>query len=315
MNYSNKSCLKISIVLSTYNGSDYLSEQLCSLENQSCDLGDMMIIARDDGSKDGSYEILQEFALNTSLNVEIMTDRTNLGVKKSFELMMNRALDCGSDYILFCDQDDVWDREKVSKTLGRMEQLESIYPNRPILIHSDLSVVDRELRLLHTSYWTYQHIDPSKDAISRLIFHNTVTGCTTMINRTLAEKVRAIPNEAIMHDWWIAMVASAFGHICTIDEPLILYRQHGKNDTGAKRYGWNYWLSKVFSAPSLEKYILQANKFLEIYRHELSHEHIEMLEAVSKLGETNWFQRRSTLIKYRIFKNGLIRNIGLMVFA
>jgi len=111
------------------------------------------------------------------------------------------------------------------------------------------------------------------------------------------------------------MIASVFGHIGHIDEPLMLYRQHGKNDTGAKRYGLNYWLSRVLSAPSLEKYILQASKFLEIYHHKLSREHIQMLEAVSKLGEMNWLQRRATLIKYRIFKNGVIRNIGLMVFT
>lgn len=184
--------------------------------------------------------------------------------------------------------------------------MEQTYPKQPILIHSNLSVVDRELLLLHTSYWTYQHIDPSKDSINRLIFHNTVTGCAAMINRILAKKVRLIPAEAIMHDWWIAMVASIFGLIGTIDEQLILYRQHGKNDTGVKQYGWNYWLSKVFSTPSLKKYILQARVFLEIYRHELSHKHIEMLEAVSKLEKMNWLQRRATLIKYRIFKNRLI---------
>lgn len=307
--------MKIAICLSAYNGSSYLIEQLQSLENQSYDHSDIIIIARDDGSSDRSYEILQDFSKNTSLHIEIMTDRTNLGVKKSFEFLMNRALDMGSDYILFCDQDDVWDREKVSKTLAKMKYMERTYPDQSILIHSDLSVVDRELYLRHRSFWAYQNIDPAKDSINRLIFHNTVTGCAMMINRTLAEKVRVIPAEAIMHDWWIAMVASIFGHISTIDEPLILYRQHGKNDTGAKRYGWNYWLSKVLSAPSLDKYILQARVFLEAYRHELSHEHIEMLQAVSKLKEMNWFQRRSTLIKYRIFKNGLIRNIGLMVFA
>ncbi len=137
---------------------------------------------------------------------------------------MNRALDCGAEYIMFCDQDDVWKNDKIEKTLAKMQSMEQTYPHRPILIHSDLSVVDRELHLLHKSYWIYQHIDPSKDAINRLIFHNTVTGCTMMINRKLAQKAKVIPDEAIMHDWWIVMVASVFGHIGYIDEPLIFYR-------------------------------------------------------------------------------------------
>ena len=305
----------IAICLSTYNGSDYINEQLCSLENQSYSHTNIIIIARDDGSKDKSYEILQNFAQNTSIAVKLMTDRKNLGVKKSFEVLMKCALDMSSDYIMFCDQDDVWNREKVAQTLEKMEQLENVYPNQSILIHTDLSVVDQELHLIHTSFWKYQHIDPNLQKLNHFIVKNTITGCTMMMNRALAKKVHAIPNEAIMHDWWIAMVASVFGYISTINEPLIHYRQHEKNDTGAKRYGWNYWLSKVFSPPSFDKYILQASKFLEIYRQELPPSQIEMLDAVSKLEDMNWLKRRIVLIKYRIFKNGLIRNIGLMLFA
>jgi hypothetical protein len=206
--------------------------------------------------------------------------------------------------------------------MAMMQQMESPTPNQPILIHSDVSVVDRDLAILHNSFWKFQHIDPSKDSLNRLLLHNTVTGCTMMINRSLALKVNDIPSEAIMHDWWMAMVASAFGRIGYIDEPLMLYRQHGGNDTGAKQYGFYYFLNafrlKISSgrySSNLAKYTIQAKVFLENYQTELSQEHRIMLEDFSTLNKKNWFERRKVLIKYGIFKNGWVRNIGLMVFA
>lgn len=273
------------------------------------------LIARDDGSNDGSYGILKQFAENSSIPIELLDDRTNLGVKNSFELLMKKALEMGAGHIMFCDQDDVWQNDKISKTMAMMQQMEILYPQQPILVHSDLSVVDNDLITLHNSFWKYQNINPIKDTLNRLVLHNTVTGCTTMINRPLAQLAQTIPEKAIMHDWWIALVATAFGQIGYVHESLILYRQHGGNDTGAKQYGWQYWLDRFMKKPSLDKYIMQARAFLEHYRDQLSPEHVEMLEAVSRLNQMNRFGRRCTLIKYKIFKNGLIRNIGLIVFA
>jgi glycosyltransferase involved in cell wall biosynthesis len=303
------------ICLSSYNGALFLSQQLRSLESQTYDLSQLTLIVRDDGSSDECYELLEQFAGESSIRIELLNDQTNLGVKKSFELLINVALQNGAEYIMFCDQDDVWQSDKVSKTMTMMQQMEISSHHQPILIHSNLSVVDRDLAILHNSFWTYQNIDPTQMNLHQLIVKNNITGCTMMINRTLAEKIRNIPQEAIMHDWWIAMVASAFGQIGYLDESLILYRQHSTNDTGAKQYGWRYWLSRFMKKQSLEKYILQTRAFLECYRDQLNPTHIEMLEAVSRLDKMNWFERRKTLIKYKIFKNGFVRNIGLMVFA
>ena len=269
--------MKIAIILSTYNGTQFLQEQLKSLESQAYDNAKLKLIVRDDGSNDKSYELLKQFAAESSMHIELLNDRTNLGVKKSFELLMNKALEMGAEYIMFCDQDDVWQNDKIAKTIAKMQQMELSYPQQPILVHSDLSVVDRDLTILHNSFWKFQHIDPSKDALNRLLLHNTVTGCTMMINRSLALKVYDIPSEAVMHDWWIAMVASVFGQIGYIDEALIRYRQHGGNDTGAKQYNWQYWLNRFMKKPSLEKYIVQARVFLEHYRDQLTPEYIRLL--------------------------------------
>lgn len=230
---------------------------------------------------------------------------------------MNVALQSQEQYkyIMFADQDDIWLPDKIEKTYLKMKEFESQYEPLPLLVHSDVSVVDEKLNVIASSFWEYQHIDPSNGTLNRLLLHNTVTGCTMMINRALAEKVKMIPSEAIMHDWWIAMVASAFGKIGYIDEPLILYRQHGQNDTGAKKYGAYYFIKTFLTVPTFEKYIEQSKAFLALYGHELDTYRRLMLEEFSNFNRLSKFQKIRLLFKYKIWKNGFMRNLGLVVFA
>ena len=194
-----------------------------------------------------------------------------------------------------------------------MKSIEQKKPNTPILVHSDLKVVDENLNIISDSLWKYQNIDPEKDSLNRVLLHNVVTGCSTMINRKLALLIKDIPNEAIMHDWWIAMVASVFGKISYVNEPLMLYRQHGKNDTGAKQYGVQYFINRFLQKTSVEKYIFQAKAFLDMYEDVLDSKTKQMLVDFTSIQKVNFFQKRIVLFRYKIFKNGLIRNIGLLL--
>lgn len=303
------------ICLSTYNGAYFLKEQLQSIEQQSFDLSQVSLLVRDDGSIDKSYAILQNFAQNTSLHVKILEDRTNFGIKKSFVLLMNYALELNAQHIMFCDQDDVWFSHKIAKTYTKMQRIENDYPNLPLLVHSNLSVADSELHIIANSLWKHQNINPNKIGCHNFVVYNNITGCSMMINRVLAEKVQTIPNEAIMHDWWIAMVASAFGKIAYVDEPLMLYRQHSSNDTGAKRYGFKYFIKKLFEKPSFEKYIQQSQAFLSLYGDDLDKNSKSMLEEFSKFSTLDKWAKIKILFKYKIWKNGVIRNLGLIFFA
>ena len=304
---------KITILLSTYNGAMYLTDQLDSLMSQS--YRDFYIIARDDGSTDKSYEILQAFMQHSSLHVKVLEDRTNVGAKKSFELLMHEALKMEAQYMMFCDQDDIWLPDKIEKTYLKMKEFEKSHPSLPLLVHGDVRVVDEKLNVIASSFWSYQHIDPTRDRLNHLLLHNVVTGCTVMVNRALAEKVQTIPQEAIMHDWWIAMVASVFGKIAYIDEPLMLYRQHGTNDTGAKNYGWGYFIKKFRERPSLDRYLAQAAMFLCMYEDKLDDNSKEMLLALKNFDSYSKFKKIKVIIKYKLWKNGFIRNIGLLVNA
>lgn len=305
----------ISILLSTYNGEKYLKAQLDSLCLQS--YTNFTIIARDDGSTDKTVEILKSY------NVKILPFTKNLGAKGSFaELLSYAVTNTDAKYFMFCDQDDIWQLNKIEKTLSKMQEMEEIYLQMPVLVHSDLIVVDQNLQILSPSLWNYQNIDPTKDTLNRLLLHNVVTGCTMMINRSLAIYVNTMPKETIMHDWWMAMVASSFGQITYLDEPLILYRQHDKNDTGAKKYNlyniMRIFLAKIFSGKyksQLDKYILQSRAFLSLYKNDLDEQNKKMLEEFSRFNTISKWHKIKTLFKYKIWKNGLLRNLGMVLFV
>ena len=139
---------------------------------------------------------------------------------------------------MFCDQDDVWFPDKIAVTLGKMQELEGRHGGeRPLLVHTDMKVADGNLRVVADSLWRYQKSDPVRgEALNRLLVQNCATGCSMMINRALCDLALPIPAEAMMHDWWLVLVAAAFGTIGHCAEPTLLYRQHGANDVGAKKW-------------------------------------------------------------------------------
>lgn len=310
----------ILILLSTYNGKLFLPDFFDSLEKQS--YPDWKLLIRDDGSSDETLEIIQIFAKKHDNRIEIIRDNINLGAKGSFSKLLETALkDASWEYLMFADQDDVWMNDKITVTRSKMEQMKKKFTeSAPLLVHTDLTVVDSLLKLLDHSFWHYQFINPKEDSFNRLLMQNTVTGCTMMINRPLAQLCENIPLDAIMHDWWIALIVSIFGHIDTVDRATILYRQHHQNDTGAKKFNIKYILKKVLRFwdtkalhRHLNKNVKQAEKFLDQYRDQLNDETIEILEAFCHFRDKNFFKKRHILWKYKFYKQGYIRNAALFL--
>jgi len=305
---------KIFILLSTYNGARYLKAQLDSLFAQTyCSIE---IIARDDDSNDETISILKSY------NIKILDTKENLGAKESFAELLNYAVvNSTSDYFMFCDQDDVWEKDKIEKTFAKMQEMEQEFGNIPLLVHTDLKVADEHLHTISSSMWAYEHIDPSKNSLNRLLIHNTITGCTMMINRKLAELSLPISSSSIMHDWWIGLVASSFGKIGYIDESTIKYRQHGLNDTGAKKYNYLSIIKKAYNLlfgndlniRLLRKNIKQSKAFLEVYDVRLNDGVKSMLEDFSSIESKSFIEKRKIIVKYGLFKDGIVRNIGLLL--
>ena len=295
----------MTILLSTYNGDEYLEQQLDSLYNQT--YNNFSILARDDSSTDNSLNILKVH------NIEVMPTSKNLGPKGSFSALLEYSLKSDSNYFMFCDQDDIWEEDKIEKTLKKMQDFESKFGDIPLLVHTDLEVVDENLQTIDKSFWHFEHINPNLNEFNRLLMQNTITGCTTMINRKLAELAMPIPDTVIMHDWWLGLVASKFGKIDYVDEAMIKYRQHTQNSIGARGFSINYVINKIFMSMNLMPHQKQAKAFLEVYRESLDDETIEMLEEFSNLESKSFWQKRKTILKYKILKQGFVRNLGLVL--
>ncbi len=296
----------ISILISTYNGQRYLKEQLDSLFSQT--YKNIEIIVRDDGSSDNTLDILNSYDVN------ILEVGENIGVKRSFSILLEHALkNTASDYFMFCDQDDVWENDKIEKTFIRMQKFENEFLGTPILIHTDLQVVDEKLNILDNSFMNYQNIEAKKNKLNDLLLQNIITGCTIMINRKLAELALPIPNDCMMHDWWLGLVSSQFGKIDYINESTLKYRQHSSNSIGAKNFTLQYLLEKLQQKQILSDNILQAKSFLNTYRDSIDDNAIEMLEDFITIESKSFFTKRKILLKHKLLKQGFIRNIGLLV--
>ena len=221
----------IDILLTTYNGQAYLKEQIDSILAQSNQ--DWRLIIRDDGSSDNSVSIVEKYAAEYPDKIKLIIDSDgNLGANLNFGRLLEQA---NAGYIMFSDQDDVWLPNKIELTLNVMKATEQIYPDKPVLIHTDLKVVDSDLNIIADSMWSYQKLSPEiGDDLSKIMAQNVVTGCTMMINRKASDVSTPIPAEAIMYDWWIAMNVARYGKIVYLSAPSILYRQHSDNRIGAK---------------------------------------------------------------------------------
>ncbi len=305
------------ILLATYNGALHLAAQFDSLLAQTH--ANWRLMARDDGSADATPAILADYQARFPDRITIVTDDgRRLGACGNFALLMAEA---DADYLMFCDQDDIWLPEKVERTLAAMRALERQQgAGTPLLVHTDLKVVDEGLQTVADSLWRFQHADPVKGgALNRLLVQNSVTGCTVMINRPLRDLAQPLPAGAVMHDWWLALTAAAFGAIGRVPEATVLYRQHRGNDTGARQWDAGYageQLTRLGEQRAvMARLQRQGAAFLDRYRDRLAPAQREMLEAYARLGSCNGLLRRWYLLRYRFFYTGLLRNLGRLVIG
>jgi glycosyltransferase involved in cell wall biosynthesis len=224
------------ILLSTYNGERFIAEQIDSILAQT--YTEWRLFIRDDGSKDGTKAILHEYAQQYPEKIFVdESEPKGLGAMRSFEYLL--AQHGEAEYFAFSDQDDVWLPDKLEISMATMKQAEQTDPNQPIVVHSDLRVVDEQLNELSPSFWSYGGIHPEilDSNIHYLAICNSVTGCAMIMNRKAREVTLPFPRYVFMHDAWIGIrVLEQSGKVIPISTPTILYRQHGDNVCGAQQY-------------------------------------------------------------------------------
>jgi len=303
----------LDILLPVYNGEKYLPQLIDSLRTQTMDGFYLLLI--DDGSIDSSFKIIKSMNGN-KFNYRLFESAENRGVIQSYNSLLDNS---SANYVMFCDQDDVWFPDKIEKCMTKMIESEQRFGKEtPILIFSDFGVVDEQLKIINTSYFKYQNINPKNYKLHQLLTQNVASGCTMLANRALIDLVGEIPQTAVMHDHWFALVAATFGKIIYLDEPTLYYRQHKNNVFGASAYDWNYFykryclgLDKVKERFYLN--VKQAKAFLLRYEIMLSANEVKMLTDFAMMNEKNWLARWRILIKHKIYKSGWRRNIGTML--
>ena len=289
--------MKVNILMSTYNGQQFLTEQIRSIQDQS--YTDWTLFIRDDGSSDNTKEILKDFERQDSRIHLIDSDKSdNLGVIKSFHKLVNHDR---ADYYFFSDQDDVWLPNKLELSL---KEAQNYLADLPLMVYMDLKVVNQDLKIMTESMVKSQSHHANTELVQELT-ENTVTGGVAMINHALAEMWQET-DDILMHDWYLALLASAFGNLVFIDQPGELYRQHSDNVLGARTLSKRFkkWIRPhiLFAVywDLIKNSQKQARHLLQM---PLSQSNRELIEAFVTIMDKPMLERFRILRKYGLRKN------------
>jgi len=303
----------VDILLATYNGEKFLREQLNSLLGQS--FKNFTILIRDDGSKDSTNTIIKEYEQNHPNIIKVVKDDVKTkNAKDNFFMLLRHST---KKYIMFCDQDDIWLNNKIEITLNAMLSIEKKFGNdTPILVHTDLKVVDKNLKIKSNSFADYQHLIKRDAKFNELLVQNNVTGCTVMVNRVVKSYIKNEFNKDIlMHDWWLSLICVNFGRLAYIDEATILYRQHENNAVGAKNGGGGMALVRsVKNYPKMIKNfkdtVGQGRYFYKTYKSILNNDNTNMVKNFSEVLNFGFLKRVEIYNRYDLWKNSNIKRIA-----
>jgi len=288
---------RVQVLLSTYNGQKYLNELLEGVLNQ--DFPNVQVLARDDGSTDGTLAVLRRYA--TRENVRVMQGE-NLGVVGSFfALLAESSPDV--EFIALCDQDDVWLPGKVAAAVDMLAQLNE---QKPLLYCSRVEFVDRDLGSLG---FTEAYREPG---FSNAVVENIATGCTIVINQATRKLVlSSLPRWALMHDWWLYLVVSAFGEVVYDRRSFIKYRQHAANAVGGTPDFLKDFLRRLkrFLAPQNSNYRIsgQAEEFLRCFGPDLESPEKELLQRFLA-SRKSWRSRLQYALKPEVYRHSPFYN-------
>lgn len=249
---------KVAILLSTYNGEKYLEEQIESILNQT--YKNIEIYIRDDGSKDKTVEILNKYKEKyNNINLEI---GQNVGFINSFFSLLDMCND--AKYYAYCDQDDVWEKQKIEKAVGCLQKTDE---NKPAMFFSNVDYYDENMEFV-------AHADKKKIYNFRNSLVECVTqGMTMVINKNAKDTIaKDKPKNCLFHDWWTYMVCSGFGEIVYDEESLVRYRRHGKSVTaeGKSFISLFFWRIKKFIInDDLKKIRKQYIEYQKLYEDKL----------------------------------------------
>ncbi|MCF0128675.1 MAG: glycosyltransferase family 2 protein [Pseudobutyrivibrio sp.] len=312
----------IHIILCTFNGQEFIKQQMDSILMQSNQ--DWTLHVFDDGSTDDTLEIIKGYSSKLSARLKIHKGQQAGSAKTNFMggiLSVKRYMIEG-DYVMLCDQDDVWLPRKIETTLNRMKKLEwetetdcLDVTKTPLLVFTDSTLVDEKNDAIHPSFMGSMGFDMSQLSFANFLMENKVQGSTTMFNKALADLVTFIPEHMDMHDWWLALIASARGRISFVSESTMYYRQHSKAVTSEKMSFWRDIKWKFMNLSKQRNIVFdkipQALELMDSI--ELGEEKMRVARAFVSLPDVGFFERRRLIKEHGLWKSGKLKNLGLMI--
>lgn len=290
--------VQLNVLLSTYNGEAYLHQQLQSLYQQTYE--NTKIFVRDDGSSDLTRDILQKEALENKLFLQISNE--NIGPAASFFSLLNVSEDAG--FYAFCDQDDIWNKDKMKRAV---EALELLSENIPAMYFSRLEYVDANNKSIKLSPLLIRL------GFGNALVENVATGCTVVLNKSARDLIiRSLPNRCLMHDSWCYLVISCLGEVLFDNQSTMRYRQHSNNTIGAAISVWGRFARRVkrfqLFKRDVFRYMNQAETFLELYSDIIPEE--KKLLLLEFVNAKRLFSRRIKLaLNRKIWRQGTLDNM------
>ncbi|MBA3238472.1 MAG: glycosyltransferase family 2 protein [Parachlamydiaceae bacterium] len=308
----------IEIVMGTYNGAKYVRPQVESLLAQTYQ--DWHLIIGDDQSIDETAIVLQELQEKYPDKITLFLFKNGMGIAQNFSRLLELT---NAEYVMFCDQDDFWFPEKIAKTFLKLQELENKWGKEtPLLVHTDMKIVGEQLNVLSTSHWKRQKFNPKRGGkLNATLMQNVSWGCTMMFNSSLVQLATPIPPEGFVHDFWLVIVASAFGKVDYLDEPTMLYRQHDTNVVGSTEINFRWFINNVLKDPHYQpkielrimKCMVRAYAIYKRYEALLTGQQKELLEAFIDLKYQPLWKELYLRWKYDFLNHGFWPNVAFLL--
>jgi glycosyltransferase involved in cell wall biosynthesis len=304
---------EIEVLLATWNGERFIEEQLSSLFRQT--FQNFRLIVRDDASTDSTLDIVERYRSQYPDRVVVHLNSSRRGPCRTFSLLAENS---DAPYVALCDQDDIWCEDKLEIGLATAKRIEAEHnAHTPVLVFSDLIVLGNDNQILAPSMWRMMHVNPRRVTLGSLLVQNLVTGCTVLANRSLVLRATPIPDGAVMHDFWLGLVAAAFGVLHPLFETTVRYRQHQSNAIGA-RDGWR--IAEGFKRLGRDKQFKegidasrrQSQVFRSLYGSQLTAQQEKTLEAWTRSEDFPAIVRQWMLYRHGLRRTTLLNDLAFL---
>lgn len=301
------------ILMATFNGAQYIDEQLASIGRQTFNKWDLIV--SDDGSKDETLVKVYAFAnLMKGHKVVIYKNAEQHGAFNNFWNLLNYAKNIKKyDYYFFCDQDDIWHENKVEKMVNTCSK----YKNKPVMIYSNMEIIDKNNSVISKDINLIMGIN--RPGYTIFFSQAFIWGCATMMNWSLFNIVTPlVPGGGagmVSHDNYYAKYAIAIGKLEFLDEKLIKYRRHDSNTTFDNKMRLRIFdiCKKIWKIDELAK--TYANQCLQtlcviknMKKDGINFKHMNEIEMAIKRGGVF---SMLTMLRLKVYRKQISRTVGL----